>query len=209
MIVYFVRHGESLSNAGLLEVGVDDNENAITEKGVLQIKSVAAYISGSIGRVYTSPLRRVMASAEVFSKNRSENLKIVADIRLREIDYGDDGDAKDSPRMQEVSRRQVEGDYDVRFGETGENKREIVNRFYSFLVDLIGADSREDVVVFSHGRAISIVIEWLRAAGVDLILDSNPAGGAAGESTNGRVRAVSINEDSSSRITNALNSFSA
>ena len=44
----------------------------------------------------------------------------------------------------------------MRFGG-GENKREILDRFFDFMIDVYRKYPTSNIVVFSHGRAISIV----------------------------------------------------
>jgi broad specificity phosphatase PhoE len=167
MIISFIRHGESMSNKGLVLASAEDSKNDITNFGVDQIKRAANSLRDSVDGIYVSPYLRTKSSAQIFIENRKENLTPIVDYRLQEIDYGIYVDQKDHPMMGEVANKQINGDYEVRFGETGENKREILTRFYSFLTDLIdihGPD--EHIVIFSHGRAISMVVEALSKAGL-------------------------------------------
>lgn len=158
MQLYFIRHGESLSNAQKVFSSNVKVRNGLTRKGVRQIKDVAETLPGKVDFVYTSPLQRSVESAEVFIKNRPEKLSYTITELVREIDYGEHEGKKNSSEMDEVSRKQVAGDHEVRFGETGENKREILTRLYAFLVELIDAHAPTDnIVVFSHGRLISIL----------------------------------------------------
>lgn len=158
MIVSFIRHGESISNTqGVFSGGVD-HKNGLTETGEKQIRDAAKKLHGVITGIYTSPFLRSVESANIFISNRPEKLITVVDDRLREIDYGVHNNKKSSPEMAEVSKRQIAGDYEVRFGKTGENKREILLRFYCFLIQAISDHGSTDhIVVFSHGRAISII----------------------------------------------------
>lgn len=158
MTISFIRHGESISNA--LAVFSSDKKalNGLTEKGVLQIQEIANTLEGSINFVYTSPFQRAIESAKIFIQNRPEKLSLSIDERVREINYGKHAGQKDSPEMAEVAKKQIAGDYEVRFGEDGENKREILTRLYAFLIDLIDKhESTDNIVVFSHGRLISIL----------------------------------------------------
>ncbi len=158
MIISFVRHGESLSNVKGIFSSDIKHSNGLTETGRGQIEDVAKEISGRVVDVYSSPFIRAVESAEIFIENRSEKLKLTIDDRLGEIDYGEQSSKKDSPEMVEVSRRQIAGDYEIRFGKTGENKREIITRFFDFLISLADKYKETDhVVIFSHGRAISII----------------------------------------------------
>lgn len=158
MKIFFVRHGESLSNAGGTKASDADHLNGLTKNGQTQIKNVAKNIGEKIDAVYASPYNRTVLSGEVFIKNRPEKLELKTDDRLCEINYGLYTDNRDCPEMEQIAKQQIAGDYEVRFSNIGENKREIITRFMSFLLWLIDEQRANDtVVVFSHGRAISIL----------------------------------------------------
>lgn len=60
--------------------------------------------------------------------------------------------------MIEVATKQIAGDYEIRFGRTGENKREIVTRFFNFMIDIFNKHDTDDTILaVTHGRAISII----------------------------------------------------
>lgn len=90
MNIYFVRHGETLSNAnhtlaGHLDVPLD-------EKGIDQAKSAAEDILKkqiSIDKIFTSPLGRATETADIIAKHigyKPENISI--DYELIERDFG-------------------------------------------------------------------------------------------------------------------------
>ena len=78
------------------------------------------------------------------------------DNRLKEIDYGIFTDDRDNPEMQNIAKKQIAGDQEIRFGG-GENIREILERFLDFLVDIYKENQNDEIIVFSHGRLLSIV----------------------------------------------------
>jgi broad specificity phosphatase PhoE len=158
MKILFIRHGESQSNVNQVQASASDHLNGITKNGETQIKNVAKNVVNKIDAVYASPYNRTVASAEIFIKNRPENLQLKIDDRLREINYGAFTDDRDNPEMARIAEQQIAGDYEIKFSGSGENKREIVSRFMGFLLRLIDECKATDtVVVFSHGRAISIL----------------------------------------------------
>ncbi len=158
MQVIFMRHGESKSQKGLIPNNAPDSLNTLTDIGITQVKDAAKNTTYKINYVYSSPYTRTKLTAQTFLTTRGENTPIKIDDRLREIDYGfHGGDTKKHPEMIAVSIKQVNGDYDVRFGRTGENKREIVTRFFEFLVDVFSTHNSDDIILaVTHGRAISI-----------------------------------------------------
>lgn len=156
MKILFIRHGESRSNAGEVKSSDNDEINHLTTRGQHQIAEVSAAFSGRVDYIFSSPLTRARESAAMFSIEHQPKEPIIVDDRLREINYGNGINDKSSPEMEHISKLQIAGDYDVRFGVTGENKREIVVRFFDFLLSLRELPINSSVVAFSHGRAISI-----------------------------------------------------
>ena len=165
MKVLFMRHGESKSQAKLVKNTDPDSWNTLTEQGIEQVANTAKNTTLKINAVYSSPHARTVLTANTFIDVHKDKQNIIIDERLREIDYGfHGGDTKNHPEMIEVATKQIAGDYDVRFGRTGENKREIVTRFFCFLIDTFNSHKSDDIVLaVTHGRAISIVIHELAA----------------------------------------------
>lgn len=156
--ISFIRHGESRSNARQVLASGADEHNGLTAKGIVQIQEAASALPSKVNGVFSSPYLRTIVSAQTFIDARSEKLELTIDDRLREIDYGKHVDQKDHPDMEHVATQQIGGNYEIRFGETGENKREILARFYSFLADILSKyPAGNHIVVFSHGRAISML----------------------------------------------------
>ncbi len=159
MKILFMRHGESKSQAKLVQNTDPDSWNGLTELGIEQVKNAAENTPIKIDAVYSSPYNRAILTAQTFLDTRGDKHDITIDERLREIDYGfHGGDTKKHPEMIAVAMKQIAGDYEVRFGRTGENKREIVTRFFGFLCDVFETHNPDDVILaVSHGRAISII----------------------------------------------------
>lgn len=158
MKILFVRHGESLANVKLVKASDPDFLNGLTENGLVQAQLAAQSVRDKITTVYASPYYRTMLTAQTFCNVHNKDLDILVDDRLREIDYGLFGDNKSHPEMIEVAQRQIAGDYEVRFGRIGENKRELITRLFGFLIDIFNKHDKDDVILaISHGRVISIL----------------------------------------------------
>lgn len=155
-----MRHGESKSQAKQIEKSAPDSINGLTETGILQVLATAKSFTKKIDVVYSSPYLRTQQTAQLFLDNLNIKLPIIIDERLREIDYGIFGiEDKNNPEMIAVATKQIAGDYDIRFGKNGENKREIVTRFFDFLLDVFNKQNeRDSVLAVTHGRAISIAM---------------------------------------------------
>ena len=158
MKIYLIRHGESLANLGLVSANFSmDNQNSLSKKGENQIQAIIpAFQNCNIVQIFSSPMKRAVESAEILQSGLVGKPKIILDNRLKEIDYGIFTDDRDNPEMQNIAKKQIAGDQEIRFGG-GENIREILERFLDFLVDTYKKNQNGEIVVFSHGRLLSIV----------------------------------------------------
>ena len=158
MKIYLIRHGESLANLGLVSANFSmDNQNTLSKKGENQIQAIIpAFQNCNIVRIFSSPMKRAVKSAEILQSSLANKPKIIIDNRLKEIDYGIFTDDRDNPEMQNIAKRQIAGDQEIRFGD-GENIREILERFLDFLVDTYKENQNDEIIILSHGRLLSIV----------------------------------------------------
>ena len=134
-----------------------DNQNTLSKKGENQIQAIIpAFLNCNIIRIFSSPMKRAVKSAEILQSGLVGKPKIILDNRLKEIDYGIFTDDRDNPEMQNIAKKQIAGDQEIRFGG-GENIREILERFLDFLIDNYKENQNSEIIVFSHGRLLSIV----------------------------------------------------
>ena len=158
MKIYLIRHGESLANLGLVSANFSmDNQNTLSKKGENQIQAIIpAFRNCNIVRIFSSPMKRAINSAKILQSGLVNKPKIIIDNRLKEIDYGIYTDDRDNPKMQNIAKKQIAGDQEIRFGG-GENIREILERFLDFLLTTYKIHQNDEIIVFSHGRLLSIV----------------------------------------------------
>lgn len=158
MKIYLIRHGESLANLGLVSADFSmDNQNTLSKKGENQIRAIIpAFQNCNIVRIFSSPMKRAVESAEILQSGLVNKPKIIIDNHLKEIDYGIFTDDRNNAEMQNIAKKQIAGDQEIRFGG-GENIREILERFLDFLVDTYKENQNSEIIVFSHGRLLSIV----------------------------------------------------
>ena len=158
MKIYLIRHGESLANLGLVSADFSmDNQNSLSQKGENQIQAIIpAFQNCNVMRIFSSPMKRAVESAEILQSGLVGKPKIILDNRLKEIDYGIFTDDRNNPEMQNIAKKQIAGDQEIRFGG-GENMCEILGRFLDFLVDTYKENQNDEIIIFSHGRLLSIV----------------------------------------------------
>ena len=157
MKVLFIRHGECLTNVKKLKSTDPDFLNGLTDEGIRQIQNITDSIKDKIVAIYASPYKRTISTARIFADTRKEKYDIVVDDRLREINYGIYADDKFHPKMAKIVQCRLNGDYEIRFGHIGENKREVITRMFGFLIDVFNKHKEnEAVLAVSHTDAISV-----------------------------------------------------
>ena len=153
MNLIFMRHGEATDNVKEL---ISDKEiywSLLTEDGIKAVKESVEYLPNNIDVMYVSPLPRTIETAHyVFEKYSTIN--VIMEDRIREIQYGKYSHCKNNEELDEVRKKQIAGDYYVRFGDTGENKLDIETRLSNFLID-VSKTNYNNVLIVSHGSVIS------------------------------------------------------
>lgn len=153
MNLIFMRHGEATDNVKEL---ISDKEiywSILTEKGIQTVKESICLLPKEIDMMYVSPLPRTIETAHyVYEKYSPVSVEI--DDRIREIKYGKYSHCKNNDDLDEVRKKQIAGDYMIRFGDYGENKLEIEKRLSSFLIDVSNTNFK-NVLIISHGSVIS------------------------------------------------------
>ena len=153
MNLIFMRHGEASDNIKEL---ISDKEiywSILTEEGIKTVKESIEFLPKNIDIMYVSPLPRTIETAHyVFEKYSSIN--VVIDDRIREIQYGKYSHCKNNEELDGIRKKQIAGDYLIRFGDYGENKLEIEKRLSNFLIDISNTNYK-NILIISHGSIIS------------------------------------------------------
>lgn len=179
-LLYIVRHGESTANVQGLFSSKPNDTFELTETGVKQILDASDHLPDEIAAVYTSPLLRTIQSAKLITVQYKGEIPFEIDNRLREIDYGIYSGQPNNEALNTVRMQQKEGNLEVRFGETGENRREITARVQEFLDDVATLyPGDKAVVVVSHGS----IVRWIERLAL-------PDDASAGAVANGSIRIV-------------------
>ena len=175
MNLIFMRHGEATDNVKEL---ISDKEiywSILTEKGIETVKESIDFLPKKIDIMYVSPLPRTIETAHyVFERNSSIN--VVIDDRIREIQYGKYSHCKNNEELDEIRKKQIAGDYMVRFGDYGDNKYDIEKRLTEFLLDIYNNNNKNStVLIVSHGsitsymkRILDIKSEHLQKGKIDI-----------------------------------------
>ena len=153
MILYCVRHGETVFNAAGRIQGQTDSE--LSPLGRRQCQAVAAaFAREPIEAVYSSPLRRAREGAACVADVLG--LPVREDDRLMEIHAGifqglDWKDIEARYPREAAAWRSQDPDYRI---PQGESRRDLMQRVAAALADIREAGHRQAVVV-AHGGSLS------------------------------------------------------
>lgn len=155
MSLIFMRHGEATDNvAGL----ISDKEiywSVLTNNGIKTVKESVDILPDNIDVMYVSPFPRTIQTAH-YVYEKYPKIKVIIDNRLKEIYYGKYSHQKNNFELDETRKKQISGDYFVRFGEYGENKYDIEKRLTEFLMEINDKNKENDtILIVSHGSIIS------------------------------------------------------
>jgi broad specificity phosphatase PhoE len=153
MLVYFVRHGESASNAAPGAMALPGNQgDRLTDLGFEQARAVAERL-GDAGatRILTSSLRRARETAAVIAERLDLPVTEVEELReLRESDEFGELSLEDQRLRRWSVWMSEHGDEPDHSYRGGESFNEIMARVRAVQERLI-ADSVESTIAVSHG----------------------------------------------------------
>ena len=158
--LYFIRHGETVSNQKKIRQGVQIDDYLDTQ-GVLQIQKIVKIIETlDLDVLFTSYLRRAEETAALINQRLKTPIQILHDFRLRERDFGSlSGKSHEEwdqllPDNREKEQMQM---YDYRpFG--GENVAEVRQRAISCILDMVENYDHKNIGVITHNGVIRLLL---------------------------------------------------
>lgn len=146
---YVMRHGESESNVAEIIDSDGSETNNLTEKGREQVKlSTKSLKDKNIDFIVTSPFLRTKKTAEIISEILG-GLKIIEDVRLRELNLGIYNKKKINEYLEEVGKTKYLA-LDTRV-EGGETHRETMNRMMQAFMDFEKKYEGKNILFVTHG----------------------------------------------------------
>ena len=145
--VYFVRHAEPNYN------NHDDELRELTEKGLEYRKLVTEYLADkSIDVVLSSPYKRAVDTVMDFASYYSMTIEKIYDFRERKVD------SEWIEDFTEFCKRQwADSNYKYTDGET---LAEVQKRNISALKQVLEQYENKNIVIGSHGTALSTIINY-------------------------------------------------
>ena len=158
--LYFIRHGETPSNAAHIRQGIllDDY---LDTRGVLQMEKIISIVKIlKLDAIYTSYLHRAEESAALINQKLDRSIPIIHDRRLHERDFGSlagkNVEEWDNilPDNREKEALQI---YDYRpFG--GESVDDVRQRVVSAILDIITNNPGKNVGIICHNGPLRLLL---------------------------------------------------
>lgn len=157
--LYFMRHGETVWNTERRYQGMTDIE--LSEKGLRQAECAAKRFKNiKIDKIYASPLKRAMKTAEKIAAEKG--LEIISEDDFREIHFGE-WEGKTVPELTEKYGESYTNFIREphKYGFPGEGSVEnVINRIKPGIDKLI-AEDEGNVLIVSHGGIIRLMIMYI------------------------------------------------
>lgn len=158
--LYFIRHGETISNKQKIRQGVQIDDYLDTQ-GVLQIQKIAKFVEIlDLDVLFTSYLLRSEETAALINKSLKEPIPVFHDFRLRERDFGSlSGKSHEEWDKILPQNRELEAvqNYDYRpFG--GECVEDVRQRSVSAILDIISNHDKQNVGIITHNGVIRLLL---------------------------------------------------
>ena len=157
--LYFMRHGETVWNTERRYQGMTDIE--LSEEGLRQAECAAKRFKNiRIDKIYASPLKRAMKTAEKIAAEKG--LEIISEDDFREIHFGE-WEGKTVPELTEKYGESYTNFIREphKYGFPGEGSVEnVINRIKPGIDRLI-AEEKGNVLIVSHGGIIRLMIMYI------------------------------------------------
>ncbi|MGF7059538.1 histidine phosphatase family protein [Brassicibacter mesophilus] len=144
--IYFVRHAEP-------DISIkDDLIRPLSKKGAADTKKITnVLMNRNINAIYSSPYKRSFDTIKDFADNSKLEIIINEDFRERKVgEWVED--------FKDFSSRQWEN-FDFKI-QNGESLREVQKRNISALCEVINNNLGKNVVIGTHGTALSTIINY-------------------------------------------------
>ena len=171
-MIYLVRHGESVGNAGGRTNSA--TENPLTEKGWQQARDFASNFKGKPDLIVYSPFLRAKQTAQPFMERFSD--VPAEEWPVQEFNILDANLCRGTTKEERwgMVKEYIErNDPDFVCGEGAESFNQLFGRVDNMLEKLRKIDKNKLVVVFTHGNFIKAVLLRLRGemAGIKTLIE--------------------------------------
>ena len=145
--IYFVRHAKPDFSVH------DDLTRPLAEEGIINSKKLCEFLKGkNINRIYSSPYKRAIDTIKELSQILNMEIEIVNDFRERKISdvWRED--------FNSFSKNQW-SNFEYKLN-CGESLKEVQDRNIKALHKILNENSNKNIVIGTHGTALSTIINY-------------------------------------------------
>lgn len=163
MIIYLIRHGQTVANAEKKFAGVWDVD--LDETGIKQVESVAEKMKSiKLDAIYASPLIRALKTAQAISKHHNLSPQVME--ALKEMNFGvwegkSFEEIKDSDPHRVNQWFQDFERFQVPEGESLLEMYARTSRAFNEIVKDYDVDSDSKIAIVAHGGVIQALLSYL------------------------------------------------
>lgn len=145
--IYFVRHAHPDFSVH------DDLIRPLSEKGIADVKKVTNFlIDKQIDKIFSSPYKRTIDTIKDFAEKLDLKINMIDDFRERKVD---DAWIED---FTSFSKKQW-NNFEYKLSH-GESLKEVQERNITALFKIIKENKGENIVIGTHGTALSTIIQY-------------------------------------------------
>ena len=154
--IYLIRHSESDSNNQ-----IKNKKLPLTPDGELKAKIVSNYKElENIDAVFSSEYERAISTAKYIADKNNININVTAKLNERKI-----GDAENLPKTFWLTQLEDENAK----APNGESRKEVRERFLSYINDILKNYNKKRIVIVSHATAITfLLMNWCELVSANL-----------------------------------------
>ena len=159
MVIYIVRHGETVLNAkGVMQGRLDEplNKNGL-DLAVITGKAMKGI---HFDCCISSPLNRARKTAEIILRESGNESQLRIDERVIELDFGD-MEGKKISEMGEEGYKFFTDPFHFAGFPNGETIQDVCARTQGFLKELIAKDDGKTYLISTHGCAMRGMVNYL------------------------------------------------
>ena len=159
MMIYIVRHGETVLNAkGVMQGWLDEplNKNGLDLAAITGKAMKGIHFDCCI----SSPLNRAGKTAEIILRESGNDIPLCIDDRIIEINFGD-MEGKRISEMGEEGYKFFMDPFHFAGFPNGETIQDVCTRTQEFLKELIARDDGKTYLISTHGCAMRGMVNYL------------------------------------------------
>lgn len=165
-IIYLIRHSESMKSKNLVfesEIAeqLKNEKIPLSPDGEEKAKMISTSKElENIDAIFCSEYERAISTAKYIANKNNTNINISSKLNERKI-----GDAEDLPKSFWLTQLEDENAK----AQNGENRKEVRERFLSYINELLMNYKNKRIVVVSHATAITfLLMNWCELVSANL-----------------------------------------